>query len=580
MATYNNIKKLKIGDNIFNLYDSGNSGGTVTSIGVSNATNGGLTVSGGPVTSSGTITIGHSNVLSSAQTTQAVYPIKIDKNGHISAYGSAVTIPTVPSNIVNTITTTAGAHTAISSQKGNVSFNIPTKTSHLTNDSGFITTDTNTTYALSGALSSHKFTSTLTAGGSGSGTSTSDFTLAAGTGITITDDTSARKMTIACSVTNTDTKVSTAAVTSGTTYYPVLGADTTSAATKFYDKTGISYTATNGTASAHNGQALLTLGNNLSRSQANWKQGIIRMYGETGNYIELVPTPLTPTGGSNKRIAFPDKSGTIALTSDFNGYLRKPTGDNPFGWKLSSIGTDVPVWYPPETCIIYVSDESDNPGSYGLINTPDEIRDGSNSTLVLDLNMYNSSTDDFDMYRLVNYRIEDIHEDNDYMYQVIWFSGITNYRDGTQIKSRKILCGIYLDYDGQYHTDGEVVVNISNIGEAHTLNGSKALSKSTSFSAIGDTLTLAPGTWLLVGTVEFVGKSDSAYRGIAWHSLDTNLNISASMVTQPAANSTLSTRLQTTLLTTVTTTGQYALWGAQNSSSMTVDWYYRYIKLD
>ena len=32
MATYNNIKKIKIGDNIFNLYDSGNSGGTITSV--------------------------------------------------------------------------------------------------------------------------------------------------------------------------------------------------------------------------------------------------------------------------------------------------------------------------------------------------------------------------------------------------------------------------------------------------------------------------------------------------------------------------------------------------------------------
>ena len=66
--------------------------GTVTSVGVANATNGGLSVSDSPVTSSGSITIGHSNVLSSAQTTQAVYPIKIDKNGHISEYGSAVTI--------------------------------------------------------------------------------------------------------------------------------------------------------------------------------------------------------------------------------------------------------------------------------------------------------------------------------------------------------------------------------------------------------------------------------------------------------------------------------------------------------
>lgn len=75
-------------------------GGTVTSVDLSNATNGGLSISGGPITGSGTITVGHSNVLTSAQTTQAVYPIKIDKNGHISAYGSAVTIPTIPSNNV------------------------------------------------------------------------------------------------------------------------------------------------------------------------------------------------------------------------------------------------------------------------------------------------------------------------------------------------------------------------------------------------------------------------------------------------------------------------------------------------
>ena len=107
MATYNNIKKIKIGDNIFNLYDSGNSGGTVTSVAVSNATNGGLSISGSPISTSGTISIGHSNVLTSAQTTQAVYPIKIDKNGHISAYGSAVTI-------VNTRGTAASGGTTLS----------------------------------------------------------------------------------------------------------------------------------------------------------------------------------------------------------------------------------------------------------------------------------------------------------------------------------------------------------------------------------------------------------------------------------------------------------------------------------
>ena len=40
---------------------------------------------------------------------------------------------------VSKITTTAGAHTAISNQSGAVSFNVPTNTSHLTNDSGFLT---------------------------------------------------------------------------------------------------------------------------------------------------------------------------------------------------------------------------------------------------------------------------------------------------------------------------------------------------------------------------------------------------------------------------------------------------------
>ena len=64
--------------------------GTVTSVAVSNDTNGGLSVSGSPITSSGTIAIGHSNVLTNAQTTSGIYPIKIDKNGHISEYGTAL----------------------------------------------------------------------------------------------------------------------------------------------------------------------------------------------------------------------------------------------------------------------------------------------------------------------------------------------------------------------------------------------------------------------------------------------------------------------------------------------------------
>lgn len=70
--------------------EMGTGGGTVTSVAVSNAEDGGLSVSGSPITSSGTITIGHSNTLASAQTTSGLYPIKIDKNGHITEYGTAV----------------------------------------------------------------------------------------------------------------------------------------------------------------------------------------------------------------------------------------------------------------------------------------------------------------------------------------------------------------------------------------------------------------------------------------------------------------------------------------------------------
>lgn len=70
-------------------------GGTVTSVGLSNASGeSDFTITGSPITSSGTFTIEHSNSIT-AKTTEAVYPVKIDKHGHITSVGTAVTIPTV-----------------------------------------------------------------------------------------------------------------------------------------------------------------------------------------------------------------------------------------------------------------------------------------------------------------------------------------------------------------------------------------------------------------------------------------------------------------------------------------------------
>lgn len=233
-------------------YNSTNPNGYTTNTGtVTKVTAGtGLsigTTAGGNFTTSGTIN--HTNSVT-AQTTQAVYPIKIDAQGHISAYGNAVTIPTVPSNIVNTITTTAGAHTAITSQKGNVSFNVPTKTSHLTNDSGFITS-------------------------------------------------------------YTDEKLKIEAV-SNNTYYPIVGANSTAASVRQYDSTGFSYSVFNGTTSS-TGSSTLILGNNIAEGNANNKEGRIKLYSPKNGSAELY---MKNTSTSQRLICFPDKSGTVALTSD------------------------------------------------------------------------------------------------------------------------------------------------------------------------------------------------------------------------------------------------------------------------
>ena len=67
---------------------SGAGAGTVTSVTAGSGLQVGSSGTGTSITGSGTIN--HLNSVT-AQTTEAVYPIKIDAQGHISAYGSAVT---------------------------------------------------------------------------------------------------------------------------------------------------------------------------------------------------------------------------------------------------------------------------------------------------------------------------------------------------------------------------------------------------------------------------------------------------------------------------------------------------------
>ena len=182
-----------------------------------------IDTAGTGLSKSGT-TLNHSNSVT-AQTTQAIYPIKIDAQGHISAYGTAVTPLTASSTLDAT--------------------------------------------KLSGTIPSGCYT-------------------------------------------DNDTKVSTAAVTSGTTYYPTVGSDSTSAATKYYDKTGFAYKATNGTANGTNGQASITLGNNTASTTANWKQGKVILYGTTAYATTIV----AGAPSAARTITLPNNTGTVALTSD------------------------------------------------------------------------------------------------------------------------------------------------------------------------------------------------------------------------------------------------------------------------
>lgn len=277
--------------------------GTVTSVGVSNATNGGLSISGSPVTTSGTISIGHSNVLSSAQTTQAVYPIKIDKNGHISAYGNAVSIPS--------------------------------KTSDLTNDSGFV----NTTGAAAAAPVQ-----------------------------------SVNGQTGAVTIAESDEKLKTTALGDSSAYVLLGPADTT-AGNKYYT-TGMSFASRSDEYTAR-----LTIGK--SGTDTNRRSGQLALYNQD-KYCILRNNSTTNSG---YYVNLPASGGTLALTSEvqtWNGVsLVKQrvtnTGDStyvPLATSLTPINMSfTPVKKTPTANAIAKYDNS----SYLYSTTPS---DNDNSTKV------------------------------------------------------------------------------------------------------------------------------------------------------------------------------------------------------
>lgn len=376
--------------------------GTVTKVTAGTGLSIGSTA-GGNFTTSGTIN--HTNSVT-AQTTQAVYPIKIDAQGHISGYGTAVTsmpasdvsswakASTKPSytfsEIGSTPTTISGygitdAYTktqvdglvaGVLHYKGTKASvaNLPT-TGNTTGDVWHITAD-GSEYAWDGSiwqelgtavdLSGYALKSELPTDTNtwrtiqvndsdilGSGITTGKLNLKAGNAITLSEssgtvtfnhsDTSSQASssnsgrtyiqsitldtyghvtgisTATETVTNTDEKVKVAALTSGTTYYPIL-ATGTGTATRQIDSTlgGLKYISTAGSASAI-GTAILQLGNSTASGSSNNEQGILRIYTINTRYVDVkTESTFTPTGSRNRYLPSYDADMYLTGTNTTN----------------------------------------------------------------------------------------------------------------------------------------------------------------------------------------------------------------------------------------------------------------------
>ena len=192
MATYT-FDKIEYGGNTYVVSDSGAlqlTGGQVT----------------GPVTFGDSITVDEATLGDLVVNGNASFTNNIQANtingvtvGSSPKFTDTVTTVT-SSGSGNAVTAISASNGAITVTKGST-FLTASSTLDATKLSGTIPagcyTDTNTTYTLTNALASHKFTWTFTAGGSGSGSTTTTAELVAGTGITLTDDTSNKKITIA-----------------------------------------------------------------------------------------------------------------------------------------------------------------------------------------------------------------------------------------------------------------------------------------------------------------------------------------------------------------------------------------------
>lgn len=273
-----------------------------------------IDTAGTGLSKSGT-TLNHSNSVT-AQTTQALYPIKIDAQGHISEYGSAVTLPT-DTKVTQTPISSSSLSKAVLLSSGD-------GTSETTNSTNVYKGLYFSPYdeaeprlyiddgAASNAKSGHYSYDHLTLGNSSNANST---TVSAGnvsSNVSIALPTSSGTLALKSDV--VDEKVASSTVVNSSVYSLLVGSNTNTASKVFRDSGNFEYVSQNqNTAQNLEGLSLVRIGNDTPAGTAGNRRGLIHLY-DTGTYHVELRT--TDSMTNSHTIYFPDATGTLALTSD------------------------------------------------------------------------------------------------------------------------------------------------------------------------------------------------------------------------------------------------------------------------
>lgn len=238
------------------------------------------------------------------------------------------TLPTGGEGTITKVQTSAGTHSTINVSSGAASFNVPTKTSHLTNDSGFITTVTTSgngnaitaITASNGALTATKGTTFLTSHQDISGKADKATTLA-GYGIT-------------------DAKIASGVITLGSNTITPLTSSSTLSASKLSGAIPSAVTATT-QASTDNSTKIATTAYVTAAIAALPEPMVFKGSVGTGGTITSLPTAAASNEGHTYKVitdlSSPSAKVGDTVISNGSSWIVIPSGDEP-GGTVTSVG--------------------------------------------------------------------------------------------------------------------------------------------------------------------------------------------------------------------------------------------------